>query len=56
MTPYTVDDLSVATVYIHPECYSATSGGSALAPADLPKVLTNDNKSTIVGYSGNVIA
>ena len=38
MTPYTIDDLRVVSVYIHPECYSKTSGGAAMTLADLSKV------------------
>ena len=56
MTPYTINDLGIATVYIHPECYSKTSGGAAMTLADLPKVVNSANRDTIVGYSANVVA
>ncbi|MDO5854065.1 MAG: hypothetical protein Q4Q62_08570, partial [Thermoplasmata archaeon] len=54
VTPYTVlNALAVMSVYINPECYSATSGGSALSLSDLPYAVTDDNTETIIGYSSN---
>ncbi len=56
MTPYTIDDLRVVSVYLHTECYSKTSGGAAMTLADLPDVLRATNKDTVIGYSENVVA
>ena len=56
MTPYTIDDLSIASVFIHAGCYSKTSGGAAMTLADLPKVVNAANRDTISGYSANVVA
>lgn len=54
VTPYTVHNgLPILSLYINPECYSATSGGSALSISDLPSCVDNTNLSLLVGYTEN---
>ncbi len=54
VTPYTVlNALPMLSVYLNPECYSATSGGKALTLDDLPTSVDNSNIQKIIGYSKN---
>ena len=54
VTPYTVlNALPMLSVYLNPECYSATSGGEALTLDDLPTSVDNSNIQKIIGYSKN---
>jgi ABC-type Fe3+-hydroxamate transport system substrate-binding protein len=57
VTPYTIErGLPMLSLYINPECYSATSGGSALSFNDLPKTVDNTNFSALLKYTENTPA
>lgn len=56
-TPYTVyRGLPILSLYVNPECYSKTAGGSALSLSDLPYWIDNTNRAQLIGYTENVPA
>ena len=52
-TPYTIEDLAICSLFVNPECFSATSGGAALSLSDLPKTVYDSQKEGLTGYTNN---
>ena len=52
-TPYTIEDLAICSLFVNPECFSATSGGAALSFSDLPKTVYDAQKEDLTGYTNN---